>query len=139
MPLGAQLDVTYRCNERCVHCYLDHDDHGEMTTAEITNVLDQLAAAGTFFLTLSGGEVLMRWISSKSSNMRASYPFASRLRTNAFMIREKEADPHAGYGHQLGAGQHLLSSAGSARRHHAAAGSLEAFDQGDSVAARARA
>ena len=33
--LSVHFDVTYRCNERCVHCYLDHDDHGEMTTAEI--------------------------------------------------------------------------------------------------------
>ena len=29
IPLSVHLDLTYRCNERCVHCYLDHDDHGE--------------------------------------------------------------------------------------------------------------
>ena len=28
VPLTVHIDVTYRCNERCVHCYLDHDDHG---------------------------------------------------------------------------------------------------------------
>ena len=55
-----QLDLTYRCNERCVHCYLDHDDHGEMTTAEIKDLLDQMADAGVFFLTLSGGEIFLR-------------------------------------------------------------------------------
>ena len=60
IPLSVHLDITYRCNERCVHCYLDHDDHGEMTTAEIKDVLNQLSDAGVFFLTLSGGEVLMR-------------------------------------------------------------------------------
>src|SRR5256885_2533756 len=58
IPFSAHVDVTYRCNERCVHCYLDHDDHGEMTTTEIKNVLDQLAAAGTFFLTLTSGAIL---------------------------------------------------------------------------------
>ena len=47
VPLSVHFDLTYRCNERCVHCYLDHDDHGEMTTPEVTDVLDQLAAAGT--------------------------------------------------------------------------------------------
>ena len=47
VPLSVHIDVTYRCNERCVHCYLDHDDHGEMTTAEIKGILDQLAEAGT--------------------------------------------------------------------------------------------
>ena len=31
IPISVHLDITYRCNERCVHCYLDHDDHGEMT------------------------------------------------------------------------------------------------------------
>jgi hypothetical protein len=36
----ADMDVTYRCNERCGHCYLDHDDHGEMTLAKIRDVLD---------------------------------------------------------------------------------------------------
>ena len=35
IPLSVQLDLTYRCNERCVHCYLDHEDHGEMNTPEI--------------------------------------------------------------------------------------------------------
>ena len=30
-----------------------------MTTTEIKRVLDELADAGTFFLTFSGGEVLM--------------------------------------------------------------------------------
>jgi AdoMet-dependent heme synthase len=60
VPFSVQLDVTYRCNERCVHCYLDHEDHGEMTLQEIKSLLDQLADAGMFFLTLSGGEVMMR-------------------------------------------------------------------------------
>ena len=44
IPLSVQLDLTYRCNERCIHCYLDHEDHGEMTTAEILDLLDQMAA-----------------------------------------------------------------------------------------------
>ena len=39
IPLNVQLDLTYRCNERCVHCYLDHHDHGEMTTSEIKSLL----------------------------------------------------------------------------------------------------
>ena len=49
VPISVQLDLTYRCNERCIHCYLDHDDHGEMNTAEILGLLDQMAAAGVFF------------------------------------------------------------------------------------------
>ena len=92
IPLGAQLDVTYRCNERCVHCYLDHDDHGEMTTAEMKNILDQLADSGTLFLTLSGGEVFMRMDFFEILRYARELSFCIKIKTNAFMIREKEAD-----------------------------------------------
>jgi radical SAM protein with 4Fe4S-binding SPASM domain len=60
IPLSAHLDITWRCNERCVHCYLDHDAPGEMTTEEIKSTLRQLAESGTFFLSISGGEPLLR-------------------------------------------------------------------------------
>jgi len=91
VPLSVQLDVTYRCNERCIHCYLDHDNHGEMTTAEIRNVLDQMAEAGVFFLTLSGGEVFMRRDFFDIVEYARSLMFCIKIKTNAFMIREKEA------------------------------------------------
>jgi len=91
VPLSVQLDVTYRCNERCVHCYLDHNDHGEMTTAEIRDLLDQLADAGVFFLTLSGGEVFMRMDFFDILEYARSLMFCVKVKTNAFMIREKEA------------------------------------------------
>ena len=92
VPISVQLDVTYRCNERCVHCYLDHDDHGEMTLAEIRDVLDQMAEAGVFFLTISGGEVLMRMDFFDILAHARARMFSVKVKTNAFMIREKEAD-----------------------------------------------
>jgi radical SAM protein with 4Fe4S-binding SPASM domain len=85
------LDVTYRCNERCVHCYLDHDDHGEMTTAEIKGVLDQLAEAGVFFLTFSGGEVFMRRDFFEILEYARRLMFCVKIKTNAVMIHEEEA------------------------------------------------
>jgi len=92
IPLSVQLDLTYRCNERCVHCYLDHHNHGEMTTVEITDLLDQMADAGVFYLTMSGGEILMRrdfFEILEYARMRA---FCIKLKTNGILIREKEAD-----------------------------------------------
>ena len=91
VPMSVHFDITYRCNERCVHCYLDHDDHGEMTTTEIKHVLDQLAAAGTFFLTFSGGEVLMRRDFFELLEYARHLMFAVRIKTNAVMIGEAEA------------------------------------------------
>src|ERR1700691_4506730 len=92
IPLGVQLDLTYRCNERCVHCYLDHDDHGEMNTVEIKDLLDQMAAAGVFFLTISGGEILMRRDFFEILEHARARTFCIKLKTNGVLIREKEAE-----------------------------------------------
>jgi AdoMet-dependent heme synthase len=91
IPLTVHLDITYRCNERCIHCYLDHDDMGEMTTDEIRDVLDQLAAAGVFFLALSGGEVLMRRDFFAIVEHARKRLFNVKVKTNGVMIREIEA------------------------------------------------
>src|ERR1700732_743518 len=92
IPLSAHLDLTYRCNERCVHCYLDHHDRGEMTTAEIKNLLDQMADAGVFYLTVSGGEILMRRDFFEILEYARLRTFCIKLKTNGILIRKKEAD-----------------------------------------------
>src|SRR5207244_2290697 len=92
IPLSVQLDLTYRCNERCVHCYLDHEDHGEMTAAEIKGVLDQLAEAGVFFLTMSGGEVLLRKDFFEILEHARAMLFNVKLKTNGILIRERDAE-----------------------------------------------
>lgn len=91
VPISVHLDITYRCNERCVHCYLDHDDHGEMTTDEIKDLLTQLSEAGVFFLTLSGGEVLMRRDFFEILEFARGLLFSVKIKTNGVMIREPEA------------------------------------------------
>jgi AdoMet-dependent heme synthase len=92
IPLSVQIDLTYRCNERCVHCYLDHDDHGEMSTSEIKNLLDALASAGVFFLTLSGGEILLRKDFFEILEYARKLTFCVKLKTNAILIRAAEAE-----------------------------------------------
>ena len=91
IPLSVQIDLTFRCNERCIHCYLDHEDHGEMSTAEIKDLLDQLAAAGVFFLNLSGGEIFMRKDLFEIIEHARKLQFAVKLKTNAVMIRAAKA------------------------------------------------
>jgi radical SAM protein with 4Fe4S-binding SPASM domain len=92
IPLSVQLDLTYRCNERCIHCYLDHDDHGEMTTIEIKRLFDELAAAGVFILTLSGGEIMLRKDFFELLEYARELTFCVKLKTNAILIRQPEAE-----------------------------------------------
>lgn len=91
VPLSVQLDLTYRCNERCVHCYLDHEDHGEMNTAEIKHLLEEMADAGVFILTLSGGEIFLRKDFFEILEYARQLMFCVKLKTNAVLIREREA------------------------------------------------
>src|SRR5882672_206267 len=91
IPFSAHLDLTYRCNERCEHCYLEHDDKGEMSTVEIKDLLDQLQEAGVFLLTLSGGEALLRPDCFEIIERARELLFNVKLKTNAILIKEKEA------------------------------------------------
>ncbi|MES2937496.1 MAG: radical SAM protein [Pseudomonadota bacterium] len=98
LPLGVHLDLTYRCNERCVHCYLDHEDHGEMDTGEILSVVDQLAEAGVMFLTLSGGEIFMRKDALDIVAHARRLQFSVKLKTNAVMVDADKARAIAALG-----------------------------------------
>ena len=60
LPFAAHLDLTYRCDLDCKHCYLDDKAWPEMTTAEILRLLEQLSTSGVLDLRWSGGEVLRR-------------------------------------------------------------------------------
>jgi radical SAM protein with 4Fe4S-binding SPASM domain len=93
LPLNGHFDLTYRCNERCVHCYLEHEDYGELTTEEVKSVLDQLARAGTLFLTFSGGEVFLRRDFFELARYARSLHFDLSLKTNGLLItRERAAE-----------------------------------------------
>lgn len=64
VPLNGGMDLTYRCNLRCLHCYVGPacagEASGELTTDEAKTVLTQAAGAGCLFILLSGGEPLLR-------------------------------------------------------------------------------
>lgn len=81
--LSAHWELTYRCNERCTHCYLDvlpanHAAPGELTTEEGLRLLADLHELGALNLTLSGGEPLLR---------RDFFTLAERARTLGFVLR----------------------------------------------------
>lgn len=65
LPLRASIDVTYRCTNNCLHCWLVEPDTVkgigcELTTGEWINIIDQARALGTREWAISGGEPLLR-------------------------------------------------------------------------------
>ena len=61
-PVVVHWLATYRCNSRCVYCEASANDvtADELSTAEITALLDDLAALGVRRFFVTGGEPLMR-------------------------------------------------------------------------------
>ncbi|MGD9253632.1 MAG: radical SAM protein [Holophagae bacterium] len=65
VPVSGMIELTRHCNLRCVHCYLGQgegrfESHREMTTEQVCDVIDQIAEAGCLYLTLTGGDPMMR-------------------------------------------------------------------------------
>jgi MoaA/NifB/PqqE/SkfB family radical SAM enzyme len=55
--VSMQIEITSRCNERCVHCYIPHQNKlYDMDQSLFYNVLDQCREMDVLDLTLSGGE-----------------------------------------------------------------------------------
>jgi radical SAM protein with 4Fe4S-binding SPASM domain len=92
VPLAAHLDLTYRCNFRCSHCYLSEHGGPEMDSSQVLRLLDDLAREGTLFLTLSGGEVFLRQDLFLLLASARRLGFHVKLFTNGSMIDEGAAD-----------------------------------------------
>lgn len=58
------FELTYRCVERCIHCYIDDAPKfcaaDELTTDEYKDILRQARELGCVQILLTGGEVLLR-------------------------------------------------------------------------------
>lgn len=60
--MSLQFEVTAKCSERCIHCYLPNkkkDDGNEMTLSLFEKVIKQFSEMGGLQVSLSGGELLL--------------------------------------------------------------------------------
>jgi len=65
IPIGGSLELTFRCNLRCQHCYVSHGHDGilrqkELTYPEIQRIIDEVVDEGCLWFLLTGGEPLVR-------------------------------------------------------------------------------
>ncbi|MBT7618606.1 MAG: radical SAM protein [Calditrichaeota bacterium] len=59
-PLDVIWELTYRCNEKCEHCYVLQTDRNELSKERCMKILQELADAGVLFITFTGGEPFLR-------------------------------------------------------------------------------
>ncbi|RJQ51009.1 MAG: radical SAM protein [Actinobacteria bacterium] len=92
VPLNLMLETTYRCNLACRHCYVSDPGGTEMSMAEIRDALEQLAEAGSLFLTLTGGELLVRDDWYEIFRHARELSFVVRLFSNGSLITDRVAE-----------------------------------------------
>jgi radical SAM protein with 4Fe4S-binding SPASM domain len=64
LPVRASLDITYRCNNQCRHCWvsvprIETGQDEELCLSEWTAIIDQARAYGTREWAISGGEPML--------------------------------------------------------------------------------
>lgn len=97
-PLSATFEITNRCNMGCVHCFINEPPNAqvvkdrELSTDQIKRLIDQMVEMGCLFLTITGGEPLLR------DDFGEVYRYAIRkgllvvLFTNGTRLTEEIAD-----------------------------------------------
>ena len=88
-PLSASLELTYRCNWRCVFCYNPrHHDQRGLPTSRWLSLLDELRGLGTFYVALTGGEPLAHPEFLTIARGVRERAFALRILTNGALVTE---------------------------------------------------
>jgi radical SAM protein with 4Fe4S-binding SPASM domain len=93
VPVSVCLELTHHCTFRCAHCYIpDFTAPDLLPTSRILTLLEELAGAGTLYLTLSGGEALTRRDWAAIARRARELGFFLTVLTNGFLVDEAAAD-----------------------------------------------
>ncbi len=92
---SVTIELTYRCNERCAHCYVadtEKDAGTEMTTEEVFALLDRLKAMDVLNVTFTGGEVALRKDLTDILRYADKSGFAVSVFTNGIGLSDETLD-----------------------------------------------
>ena len=92
LPLSIHWDLTWRCDHKCVHCYLTERRQDELTLDEAKVVLDQLAEAGVMMLLISGGDPFLRPDAIDILKEARARSFDIKINTHGNFIDDQLAD-----------------------------------------------
>lgn len=93
LPLSGQLELTYRCNLNCVHCYCKGSENKgkELSAAEWKKIILTLRKAGCLFLCFTGGEPFIRKDFLEIYYYAKKQGFIITLFTNGLLLDKKTA------------------------------------------------
>ncbi|MDR0710641.1 MAG: radical SAM protein, partial [Spirochaetaceae bacterium] len=84
---SLQIELTSKCNERCVHCYIPHENKiSDIDDAFFYDVLDQCRDMGLLNLTLSGGEPMLHKHFPDFLHKAKEYDFSINILSNLTLL-----------------------------------------------------
>lgn len=87
--VSMQIEITSRCNERCVHCYIPHQNKfHNMDAVLFYKVLEQCKEMGVLDLTLSGGELMCHPLFTDFLRKLTEYDFSVSILSNLTMLND---------------------------------------------------
>jgi radical SAM protein with 4Fe4S-binding SPASM domain len=97
IPVMGSLELTFRCNLRCSHCYVAHGRGGipgrrELSSEEICQIVDQVVDEGCLWFLMTGGEPLYRGDFADIYAYARSKGLLVTLFTNGTLLTPRSAD-----------------------------------------------
>jgi radical SAM protein with 4Fe4S-binding SPASM domain len=92
---GLQIEVSSKCNERCIHCYIPNAKKNvglDIELSCIIRVLDEAKEMGTLQLTLSGGEPFMNKDIALILRHARKNDFSLSLLSNLVLLTDEHID-----------------------------------------------
>lgn len=88
---AAQIELTFRCNEKCQHCYCTlNDSRPELSLSEIKAILDELADMNVFEVTFTGGDLFVREDAFEILEYAYSKRFLINIFTNGIALTDAD-------------------------------------------------
>lgn len=89
IPLFVSWALTYRCNSHCKYCDMPSRVGHELDFSQITKIIEILARRGSRFLSLTGGEPLLREDIGKIVDFGRQRGFCVKLNSNGILFSQK--------------------------------------------------
>lgn len=86
---SAQMRLTNRCNENCIHCLVNKNKNGELNTDRIKDILCQLRKLGCMEITFTGGEVFLRGDFFEIADFTKRKGMGIYIQSNGTLVNEK--------------------------------------------------
>ncbi|MFH1308890.1 MAG: PqqD family peptide modification chaperone [Patescibacteria group bacterium] len=88
IPFSATFEITEKCNESCIHCYMLKSRARELTTRETKRIIKELSKQGCLFISFTGGEIFTRPDLFEIISFASELNFAIDLLTNGTLIND---------------------------------------------------